>query len=115
MISAATAARMIAKWGRDVTLVTESRTAGDVTKPWDGPTAPPSTSTIKMFSYDYETEEIDGTLVKMGDKRGLVAGNVSGIAQGDKIQDSSITWQIAGSKVIEKNTSVILYDLTLRK
>jgi hypothetical protein len=68
------ALRLIRDNGRNVTFIRNSRTAADSNKPWRGvDTAHKSSVTVRAVVVPYTQFEIDGTLIRNGDKRAYVA------------------------------------------
>lgn len=71
---AATAAKLIAEKGQDVTLVTELKGAYN---PSSGVSdAGTTASTAKAVITDYPFKAIDGTLIRSGDKQALLSGEL---------------------------------------
>lgn len=107
--SVASAKRLIAKFGRDMTLKTIAR-SGDK---WN-PTLTPTTTTVTGAVIEYKTHQIDGMFVKVGDKMILFDSTVN-ITIGDKIIDGDNTYSIVDFNTIAPGSSVILYKVQVRR
>jgi len=116
---ATTAERLIEENGRSVTLLKGGEVVSDPAKPWrdDSTTGDLSLTVIgAIVNYDYD--EIDGDLIKRGDKRLLIAQNsvsANEIETFDRVLDGGVDWKIQDTKVWEPGDTRIFYDLQLRK
>ncbi len=121
------AERLIEENGRDFSLVRRDQgNPVDSAKPWrDSTEAATITVTVKGVIIEYETEDFDGTLVRRGDKRVLIADK-SVIDEGgsaanliiedyDHILDAGVRWKIENADTIEPGDTRIMYDLQVRK
>jgi hypothetical protein len=71
---------------------------------------------------DFDKEDVDGTIVKRGDKRVLISAKDiddeapanPNIEDYDIITDGSINWRIMNSNIIEPGNLRIMYDLHAR-
>lgn len=119
--------RLIGENGRDLTLVRRDQAnATDPAKPWRGSTEAATISTVvKGVFVEYEREDFDGSLVRRGDKRVLVAAKdvedeTSGslnvkIEDYDHILDVGVRWKIITAELIEPGSQRIMYDLQVRQ
>lgn len=116
---ATTAERLIEENGRSVTLLKGGEVVSDPAKPWrdDSTTGDLSLTVIgAIVNYDYD--EIDGDLIKRGDKRLLIAQNsvsANEIETFDRVLDGGVDWKIQDTKVWEPGDTRIFYDIQLRK
>lgn len=108
--------------GRAVSLVKYDETAADTSKPWrDRDTAGDTTIAATAILVPYEADDTDGSLVRRGDQRCLLAAasaEVSGqdIENFDAVQDSVTgEWKIETVSVIQPGNVVVLYDIQLRQ
>lgn len=121
------AERLIEKNGRDISLVRRDQgNPTDAAKPWrDSTEAATITVIAKGVIIEFETEDIDNSLVRRGDKRVLLADK-SVIDEGgsatnliiedyDHILDAGVRWKIIEANVIEPGDTRIMYDIQIRK
>ena len=120
------AERLIEKNGRTLTLVRlDQGNPADPAKPWRESTdADEITFPVLGVFIEFEKEDFDGTLVRRGDKRVLVAdqsvvdastaSNLK-IEDYDFIQDVSVRWKIMNVEAIEPGDLRIYYDLHVRQ
>ena len=121
------AERLINENGRSLTLQREDQANfTDPAQPWRT-----STTTNKVtlpllgVFVEYEKEDFDGSLVRRGDKRVLVAAkdtddNRTGteninIEDFDTILDGTEIWKIITVNIVEPGSLRILYDIQVRK
>ncbi len=123
----ALADRLIRENGRALTIVRRDQANfTDPAKPWRGSTeaAEVSTAVTGVF-IEYEKEDIDGELVRRGDKRVLIAAkdvedestaaeNVK-VEDYDHVLDGLVRWKILSAELIEPGSQRILYDLQVRQ
>lgn len=120
-----TSDRLITENGRTVILIKRDRTAGDVSEPWRGPATPGTDVNLSVTAViiDFETKMIDGTLIRLGDKRAFISPKESDAAEStgealiedfDTLIDRSETWQIVNVDKVEPGGIRLLYDLQLR-
>jgi len=122
-----TAERLILENGRTLTLQREDQaTFDDPAQPWR--TSPitnqVSLDVLGVFT-EYEKEDFDGSLVRRGDKRVLVAAkDTEDVQTGtenikledfDTLLDATELWKIITVEVIEPGSLRILYDIQVRK
>ncbi len=123
---AKTAERLIEENGRTVTLVQAGETAVDPAKPYGPDTSVGQTRhTVLGVITEFDNEDIDGTLIRRGDKRCLIAHNsIVNVASGaesiviedfDTLEDGTEVWKIEGVDTIHPGDIRIMYDLQLRK
>ena len=122
-----TAERLIEENGRDVSLVRRDQgNPVDSAKPWrDSTEAATITFIVKGVIIDFEKEDIDGSLVRRGDKRVLIsAKSVSDeggsaanliIEDYDHVLDAGVRWKIKDVNLIEPGDTRIMYDLQIRQ
>lgn len=119
------AERLINENGRSMTLTRKDQgNPVDAAKPWRESTDAAEISfAVVGVVIEYEKEEVDGELIRRGDKRILIAAKDiedEGPAN-EKVEDySSITdgttvWRIVDVQVIEPGDTRILYDLQARQ
>lgn len=121
------AERLIEANGRSLSLVRRDQdNPTDPAKPWrDSTEAAEITVVVQGVFIDFEKEDFDGSLVRRGDKRILVADQ-SVIDEGgsaanlniedyDHILDGTVRWKILGVKVIEPGDTRIMFDLQVRQ
>lgn len=110
-----TALRLIAKYGRSVTL--RSVTAGTydpATRTKSG--ASTSDATVSMAFNNYTQNQIDGEVIRRDDLEGLLAasGLTTAPENGDIVIDGSNQYKIVNVDVIQPGDTVIVYKLQLR-
>lgn len=123
----ALADRLIRENGRDLSIVRRDQAnLTDPAKPWRGSTeADTITTVVKGVFIEYEKEDFDGTLVKRGDKRVLIAAqDVEDETTGalsvkvedyDHILDAAVRWKIITADLIEPGSLRIMYDVQVRQ
>lgn len=76
-----------------------------------------TTQTVKAVILNFRRAEIDGTLIKNGDRRALVApDNLTRAPKtGDTITDGSEVFSIQNVEEVKPGDTVLLYKLQLRK
>lgn len=116
---AATAKRLIDANGRDVTLRQLDRGHANGSQPWRKPGATNvDVGPLKGVIVPFESNDIDGTLIRESDKKALVAANDTGaneIEKFDELIDGSDIWKIVRVKVINPGTTRVLYIIQLRQ
>lgn len=113
---AATATRLITENGRDMVLVKSSRDPIDPDKPWRGNDVGGETEIPTIVAMTrWKQEEINGTTIKAGDKKGWVFP-ISGqeIETFNFVDDGAIRWGILAVKIIKPATIIVAYRLHLR-
>lgn len=115
---AATAERLIAKHGRDMTLYQLSRSAADSNKPWEGASTGFADSlTGKALLTDYTDDEVDGEIIRRTDKKLLFAAKTAGmkdLTKFDKLDDGGSIYSIVRVKLLKPGTTSILYTIQVR-
>ncbi len=119
------AEKLIGENGRTLTLIKVDRgNPVDVTEPWrDSTDAAEVLVPITGVFIEFETQDIDGTLVRRGDKRVLVAAidveqankAAEDVENFDKILDGTVSWKIQNVGIIEPGDLTIMYDIHVRQ
>ena len=121
------AERLIEANGRDLSLVRRDQDNPiDPAKPWRGSTeAGTITVIVKGVFIDFEKEDFDGSLVRRGDKRVLIAaksvtdegGSAANlkIEDYDHILDAGVRWKILTAELIEPGPLRIMFDIQVRQ
>lgn len=121
------AERLIEENGRNITLVRRDQgNPVDSAKPWrDSTEAATITFIVKGVIIDFDKEDIDGSLVRRGDKRVLISdksvsdegGSAANliIEDYDHILDAGVRWKIKEVNLIEPGDTRIMYDLQIRQ
>ena len=121
------AERLIETNGRVLSLVRRDQgNLIDPAKPWRGSTeAAEIVVVVKGVFIEFEKEDFDGTLVRRGDKRVLIAaksvtdegGSASNlkIEDYDHILDATTRWKIITVELIEPGPLRIMFDLQVRQ
>lgn len=119
---AATAKRLIEKNGRTVTLVRLSRSALDTNKPWRGPDPDPDPApaaiTCKAVIVPYEAKELEGSLIRNGDKRAFIADTSlpdHDLEKFDTLIDGGDTYKIVSVALFNPGDVRLLYEIQLRR
>jgi hypothetical protein len=124
-----TATELIDEFGRDVTVNKFSRTAGVSAEPWRGPGDPgpndaptaANTVTVKAAILDFNASDVDGTIVRRGDKQAYISAETAGtesLEEYDTINDNNEIYKIVNVETIEPGvlgTSRVLYIMQLRR
>ncbi len=110
-----TAVKLIAKFGRDVSLLTRSVTPDDAAAPWDATSSEGKPSTVRAVFLDFSADQIDGTVIQSTDVRALVAakGNAA-ITTADTILDGAIRYKIEAADLLEPGDVEYIWTLQLR-
>jgi len=121
------AERLIEENGRDLSLVRRDQgNPVDPAKPWrDSTEAAEITVVVKGVVIEFDKEDFDGSLVRRGDKRILIADK-SVIDEGgsatnlqiedyDHILDGSTRWKILDANTIDPGDTRIMFDLQVRQ
>ena len=121
------AERLIEKNGRTLTLVRSDRgNLVDPAEPWrDSTDAAEITFDVIGVFIEFEKENIDGEVVKRGDKQVLIAaksveddsGGASDIdiEDYDFVLDGAVRWRIMQVELIEPGPLRIMYDIQVRR
>lgn len=121
------AERLIEANGRTLSLVRRDQgNPTDPSKPWRGSTeAGEIVVVVQGIVIEFEKEDFDGTLVRRGDKRILIADK-SVIDEGgsatnlkiedyDHVLDGGTRWKIMTAELIEPGPLRIMFDLHVRQ
>lgn len=110
-----TVVRLIAKKGRDVELLTKSATPDNAAAPWDGAASEGKPTIVKAVMLDFESNQIDGTVIQAGDQLAYVAakGNAA-IDTSDTIVDDGKRWRIMAADLLKPGNVEFLWTLQLR-
>ena len=121
------AERLIEENGRDLSLVRRDQgNPVDSAKPWrDSTEAATITVIVKGVIIDFDKEDVDGSLVRRGDKQVLIsdksvideggsAANLK-IEDYDEVLDAGVRWKIIQANTIEPGDTRIMYDLQVRQ
>lgn len=114
----ATAKRLIDKNGRLVTFSKETRTASDASKPWKKTTGTAASFTMICSFINYESREIDGDKIKVGDQKMLANAIDNGdnnIVDFNTVTDGDETWRIKKVDSIRPGDIVVMYEVQVRK
>lgn len=109
--TAATATRLLERFGAAATLKRQSGTAYD-------PATGTSTQTYTSYAttaavFDYAQKYIDGTLVKQGDKQAYCAPSVAP-EQGDRFTWDGADYTVVAVKPVAPAGTPVLYEAQLR-
>lgn len=113
---AATSSAQIADKGRSVSLVFETQgTYAPATDTFTGQTS--SSQTVKMVITNYRKNEMDETMIKIGDRQGLLAPDnlLRAPKTGDTVTDGAETFAIVSIEEIKPGDTTLLYKLQLRR
>jgi hypothetical protein len=112
--SNATATRLLAKFGRSVTHTI--RTAGTYDPATGLITVTETTQSATAALFDYGTKDIDGTLIVMGDKRALIAANITTMPKpDDTLTVGSVVWTIKQVNELNPAGTSVMYEAQVRK
>lgn len=111
---AATTNKILQSKGQAITLTRQ--TIGDYSVATSSASITETTQTGYGVLLDHGDKEIDGTLIKFGDKRLLLTAiGITAPVLGDKITVDSVTYTIVPPlKTVKPAGTTILYDLNLR-
>lgn len=111
----ALARKLIDKFGRTVTVEKSSNIPADSNREWRGESAS-ATLDVSAVLLDFDEADIDGTAVKRGDKRALVAPPTTGedLTGYETLVDEGRTWRIESVQVLRPGSATILYTFQLR-
>lgn len=109
--TAATATRLLERFGAAATLKRQTAGAYDPSTGTSAVTTTSLSTTAAVF--DYDQKYIDGTLIKQGDKRALIAPAYAPV-QGDIFAWASKDWTIVAVEAIAPASTAVLYDCTIR-
>jgi hypothetical protein len=119
--------RLISENGRSVTIVRRDQANfTNPAEPWGSSTEADTISTVVTGVFlEYEKEDVDGDLVRRGDKRVFIAAsdvedettgtqNVK-VEDYDHVLDGTTRWKIISAKLIEPGPLRIMYDVQVRQ
>ena len=111
---AATTNKILQSKGQEVTIA--KQTVGDYSVATSSASVTETTQTGYGVLLDHGDDEIDGTLIKFGDKRLLLTAiDITAPTLGDKVTVDSIVYTIVPPlKTISPAGTTVLYDLNLR-
>ena len=110
-----TAVRLIAKFGRDASILLKGSAADTPSEPWDGAVSEGVPETVKAVFLDFADNQIDGTVIQAGDQRVLVAakGNPA-IDTADSIIDGGRRWRVVNAELLKPGNTEYLWTLQVR-
>ena len=110
------AVALIAKYGRLITLVDKVTSIPDADEPWNVTAGTDNTTQVKAVITNYAEKEIDGQLIKQGDKRMTFAAQ-DGIdfLSFEAVRDNGQEYKMKIMNPIEPGGSAIVYIARLRK
>lgn len=110
------AERLIAKNGRVVTLCRAARQPLNPEKPWLGTDCANDSTQVRAVILDYTEEDIDGSRIKRGDRRALVAALPTSLdfRQWDLLVDGETEFRIIAAEITQPGTVLILWEFQLR-
>ena len=111
----ATALRLITNFGKAVTMRRTGQTVPDANKPWEVNTNN-TDYTVQAVRVEYAAREIDGTVVRQGDRKYLVATSGLGITPqaGDQVIDTD-TLTVVSAEILNPASTALIYTLQVRK
>lgn len=110
-----TAEKLIDKFGRPASLLKKSLTPADPAKPWEGSASEGAAEDITAVFLDFNDDQIDGTVIKAGDQKVLVAAKATAdISTEDSIVDSGRTWRIKAANLLKPGSVAYIWTLQVR-
>jgi hypothetical protein len=120
---AATAARLIAKFGQHVTFERNSRSSGNPSQPWRGPGAI-TPLTLPLIAAVIPNDQLDDPeAMRRGDATAYVAAGGSNpilFTDGSKLSDADnmtdvegVIWHVHGAEIINPGGIRVFYQCTL--
>jgi hypothetical protein len=109
--TAATASRLLQRFGAAATLKRVSGTAYDPATGTNDPTYTDLPTTAAVFAYDQKY--IDGTLIRQGDQRAYCSPAVAP-TQGDRLAGGGATVEVVAVKPVSPAGVPVLYEAQLR-
>jgi len=112
---AATALRLINDKGRALTVREVTGTQPDPAKPWEGGETL-TDHAVTGVVVDYEQGEIDGTTIRAGDRKALVAGSALSVVPkpGWRVLDGSASLTVIRVEQVKPGATVLLWTLQVR-
>lgn len=113
-----TAAELLEEFGQSITLT--SKTSGAYSTSTGAAAVTTDTQTVNAVSLDYGSRDIDGTLIKAGDKRLLMApqttagDDLTAPVVDDTVTVGSTVYTIKGIKTLSPAGTVVLFDCNIR-
>jgi len=111
--AAATATKLLAKFGRTVTHTI--RTTGSYDPATGAVTITETTQSATAALFDYGTKDIDGTLIQMGDKRALIAPLTTMPKPDDTLTVGTVVWTIKQVNELNPAGTTVMYEAQVRK
>lgn len=109
-----TATRLLASYGRAMSLRSQTYTTPNTATPWNK-TVTNADLAITGVVEDYRQAEVDGTKIKQGDKRILVAGSITTApAAGKQIVDGAVVYTIQDVTTLQPGGTALLYVCQVR-
>jgi len=112
--SAATAARLLDKFGQSLTFSLPDRTEGGAPGV-PGTTIPGRSITGRGVMLDYDNSEIDGTTIQTGDARVLIEATDEPPANGMTAAINGKTWRVEDWRELAPAAIVVMYTLQVRR
>lgn len=112
---AATAQRLLERFGRAVTLTRKTPGA------YDPATGAPGAGTTATHAgtaalFDYQQKDIDGTHIRVGDQRAYIAPDLAVTPQtGDTLTVGGDTWSVIASRPLAPAGVIVLHDVQVRR
>lgn len=112
--SVATALRLITRFGTDAKIIRAGTPSGPPNNPTPGTPVPYD---CKAVFDKWRTDQIDGTLIQMGDLKVLVASSGLSIepTPADNFQYSATDYAIVNVMPVKPGGTVVYYELQVRK
>lgn len=113
-----TAAELLEEFGQPVTLT--SKTSGAYSPSTGAAVVTTDTQTVNAVVLDYGSRDIDGTLIRAGDKRLLMApqttagDDLTAPVVDDTVAVGSTTYTVKGIKTLSPAGTVVLFDCNIR-
>lgn len=109
-----TALRMIDRFGRSATLSRTAKGTGPAHNPGAGGT---ETHACRAVLQEYSAFERDGTMIKVGDRKALVAARGLGMEPqaGDKYSDADGTFTVISVQTVAPGSLRLIYTLQVRR
>lgn len=113
-----TAAELLEEFGQSITLT--SKTSGAYSVSTGTTAVTTSTQTVSAVVLDYGSKDIDGTLIRAGDKRLLMApqttagDDLTAPVVDDTVAVGSTTYTVKGIKTLSPSGTVVLFDCNIR-
>jgi len=112
--SAATAARLLDKFGQSLTFSLPERTEGGAPGV-PGTIIPGRSITGVGVKLDYDNREIDGTVIQTGDARVLIEATNEPPENGMTLSIAGNQWRVENRQPLEPADIVVMYTLQIRR